>query len=78
MDIEIPIDDVSKYAVGLVGVGVLSDAIVGGGAVKFRKGQPLVHRSGYRLEYRAGVEIKLQGHGTDACPRMFRGISCNL
>ena len=37
MDVEIPVDDVAKYAVGLVAVGVFSDPIVGGRAVKLRK-----------------------------------------
>ena len=37
MDVEISVDDISKYVVGLVAVGVLSDSVVGGRAIKVRK-----------------------------------------
>src|SRR5579872_5829907 len=37
MDVEIMVDDVAKYAVGLVAVGIFSDPVVCGRAVELRK-----------------------------------------
>src|SRR5713101_386503 len=37
VDVEIPVDDVSKHGVGLVSVGVLSNPVVGGRAIELRK-----------------------------------------
>src|SRR5678815_4804258 len=53
MNVEVPVDDVRKEAVGLVGICVLSNPVVGGSAVKLRVEEspvPLAVEEGARKE----------------------------